>query len=515
MCGIAGFFGCVSPGDRKLICYANRSRGTEGWGIATWRDGVWTIKKKGEDIHACMARHDAIDWDAPVLLYHTRRSSPDIKAKQGGMADANSHPFTRGHITLAHNGYIRNWQDLIAVDRKDFVVDSDALSEAINEGGVEILKKVEGSAACWWIDDRDTEAVNLWVFNQEFTFVSNPDGGMAFSSEAPDLRLAELWPGAKIIRPKEGGYVRMGLNGAVLEARKIKAKKPVANGYAGYGGSYWFDEAGRKHEVLPGGRGERITYGGSGTTPPVNHNRLPATMQTDYSKAFPANESAAEDSYYMARAAEYDIFLMRPVCRECGHVVVRGPTNGACSTCKAVSSIIGNDRIDKLQMCVDCGEMYDFDVSESANKGICPSCQGKLSPWRSLPAFDFATWHLQFLNTNQLDYFFAHCINPQFKLKLRKWWTWIDVAVDNGLCKYANEEYDAKLEAEVARNIEANRVSEEKRAKAKREAEVEDLPVDDPDFNKAEYDQMVAELKAQEKGEAAIPFPRQEDMCFP
>lgn len=67
-------------------------------------------------------------------------------ATKGSIKKENAHPFTKGDITLAHNGTLHTTFRL--PDNKDFEVDSENIAHAVNKLGIkEAYKVIQGPAA--------------------------------------------------------------------------------------------------------------------------------------------------------------------------------------------------------------------------------------------------------------------------------------------------------------------------------------------------------------------------------
>jgi len=208
MCGVFGFINCGDPWQRKFIAYQNRTRGTEGTGIA-WPDtesGKWKHVKKGKDFQEFLDDKAEVPWDSPVLIGHLRRGSPGLM-HVGGVCDKNAHPFRRGNILLAHNGYIRNWLELerTRCKKRNHFVDSDVLASMIQENGIESLSEVNGTSTAWFVDINDTTKMYLWCWKQDLAFASG-EGWFAFSSNVDHLKRGGF-PDAVVAEKNKGQLV--------------------------------------------------------------------------------------------------------------------------------------------------------------------------------------------------------------------------------------------------------------------------------------------------------------------
>ena len=88
-------------------------------------------------------------------------------ATKGEVSAKNAHPFTKGKITLAHNGTLTGQHRL--PDYKDYEVDSENIAHSIDKiGFVETLKLLEGAFTLIWYNHEDS-TVNI-IRNKERPF---------------------------------------------------------------------------------------------------------------------------------------------------------------------------------------------------------------------------------------------------------------------------------------------------------------------------------------------------------
>lgn len=91
-----------------------------------------------------------------IVVGHNR------KATQGAVTSENAHPFHEDHITLVHNGTLRDHKKLLA----DVDVDSHAVARAFAQRPAEeVLKEIDGAFTFVWYD-ASTERLNV-IRNEE------------------------------------------------------------------------------------------------------------------------------------------------------------------------------------------------------------------------------------------------------------------------------------------------------------------------------------------------------------
>lgn len=117
-------------------------------------------------------------------------------ATRGDITAHNAHPFTEGHITLAHNGVISNYFSLRDYNKhKHIDVDSHLIAKMIEEeGAINVLPKVEGAYVFIWWDDKE-KTLNI-ARNKErplFVVEQAQKNTLTFASEEQTL----LWNGSR------------------------------------------------------------------------------------------------------------------------------------------------------------------------------------------------------------------------------------------------------------------------------------------------------------------------------
>ena len=134
MCGISGWNLTETPNPHFVaaMAYGILERGYDSWG---YFDGTETRKGTGPIIENIRA-HEML---APSAFIHTRH------ATTGKVTAKNSHPFTIGDITGAHNGMIHNHYDIQREHKRSLPVDSMHIFQHMVEG--KPLTELEGYGA--------------------------------------------------------------------------------------------------------------------------------------------------------------------------------------------------------------------------------------------------------------------------------------------------------------------------------------------------------------------------------
>lgn len=122
-----------------------------------------------------------------------------------GTIDANNaHPFKEGHITLAHNGVIRNYQQLKDYRRhKHIEVDSHLICKLFEEeGAMEVLPTIQGAYTfIWWDANEGTlnfvkndERPLLWAEykNKPILSFASEEGTLIWNSIRNKIPLKEM-----------------------------------------------------------------------------------------------------------------------------------------------------------------------------------------------------------------------------------------------------------------------------------------------------------------------------------
>lgn len=190
MCGLVGVFGHITHKMDMTFCdllNVDVIRGDDSTGVASVIKGeaetnilkgaVLPAELMGDAKFLPMMRKNNI-----LLMGHNR------SATVGFVDDANSHPFVHGSITLAHNGTLKQVRSV--PEGNDFITDSEAICNAINQWGVEDVWPCLDGAATLTFWDAINKTFNIvsngkrpfhWVYNEDKT-------AMIYASEAWMIR---------------------------------------------------------------------------------------------------------------------------------------------------------------------------------------------------------------------------------------------------------------------------------------------------------------------------------------
>ena len=414
MCGICGTVGKFDPWRKRMLVYANRSRGVGGFGAAYIEDGEWQTVKAAEDVKKSLQdpEFDGI-FNSDVLVCHTRAPSAGLGAGSSVIL-ANTHPFISGNTVVAHNGRVRNDKELAKanLDGEKFTVDSDVLCRMIEKFGLEeAVGTVQGTAGLWYIDKENTDEFWLWCWDQDLAIWIG-DEGIAFSSEVEHLvacgwnnsngRVGELKRDGQLITIdlKTKLPTNKKVVGFTPEPKKVKtypAKTTTSNSNTG-GGSVGY----HKDDMKVGQRIVTFVDKSKKGVSKAKYGVIVETCELDYSAAIVFDNSSSEpvwlsqsiiyntevekkkedkadkkdeplckDGEIFQSAALHRILNSRLVthCSACRSLVKRGTK---CVICGAESAKIIYAKETALTSCHDCGWLGSGSPHSDGNR--CPIC---------------------------------------------------------------------------------------------------------------------------------------------
>lgn len=223
--------------------------------------------------HAVQTGNTVTGINSPRVLFGHNRY-----ATVGAVNEKNAHPFTHGHITLAHNGTLRN-QSLLP-DHKKFEVDSENIAYSISTIGVEeTIKKLNGAFALIWYDDNE-QTINFLRNDEREFHLFETEGGDWFGCSEEKMgewiltrgktpkrikRHFELEPGTQYIFDVSKG----------LELKEERKHELPSFPVYGYSRSSWYDDYESDYELYPNQRQrEAQTQKRSVSSIPLSHNSL-------------------------------------------------------------------------------------------------------------------------------------------------------------------------------------------------------------------------------------------------
>jgi len=171
---------------------------------------------------------------------------------QGEVIVKNAHPFEHKHISLVHNGTLKNLKELNEKHNKEFDVDSEMICWLISEQGLQkTLDEIEGAYALMYYDsEKDTYNV---IRNSERPLFMGTNGTgdrMIFGSEKHYIKWADEYTYAyRDIKDVEVNmHYEITRKHGKFEINKThcsKVHKPFKQnyhgGYGGYGDDYEYD----------------------------------------------------------------------------------------------------------------------------------------------------------------------------------------------------------------------------------------------------------------------------------
>jgi predicted glutamine amidotransferase len=189
MCGIVGFvstkYGQHNPTMFKQLLLWDAVRGADSTGVAVIKPDERTLFKKAlnSSDFVQLKGYEALAQKMSaqsIVIGHNRSSTI------GETKDANAHPFIEDHITMVHNGSVRNFRTLNS--GSDSNVDSAHICAAIAKFGAEdVLPQLDGPAVLVWHDNKKNTFNFFRNEKRELSYAFDKDGTMWFASEWPML----------------------------------------------------------------------------------------------------------------------------------------------------------------------------------------------------------------------------------------------------------------------------------------------------------------------------------------
>jgi predicted glutamine amidotransferase len=194
VCGIVGFIttdpiiNVKRANYFEQALYADAVRGRHSTGVFTVEhDGKAFFNKDIVDAQRFLDSQGSyryvrsVDSGVRVAVGHNRY------ATMGGRGRDSAHPFCTQHVTLVHNGTLRDYQWMKKYEKAD--VDSARLAQTLSEdepGGKATLEKVKGAYALVWYDNR-TQHLYMARNSERPLYLATVDGTLYFASEGKML----------------------------------------------------------------------------------------------------------------------------------------------------------------------------------------------------------------------------------------------------------------------------------------------------------------------------------------
>lgn len=218
MCGIWGTYvtgknGLYAPTKNFVFdsMLAGAVRGNHGTGlmfspandthlIATFKrhgNPYWILADKNFPEYA-----KVMEATAKYVVGHNRY------ATRGEHSEENAHPFNHKHITMVHNGTINSGLRY----PPGVEVDSEALTIALAENGLDIFSKIYGAFACVW-HDADKKTLNIAKNHERPLHMVKANGDYFFASEEEMLK----W----IVKRSHRNYTNLIITNVPIENNKL------------------------------------------------------------------------------------------------------------------------------------------------------------------------------------------------------------------------------------------------------------------------------------------------------
>ncbi len=219
MCGIFGMVGKdVDFQKFRMLSILNKERGKDSSGL--YIDGNIIRDTSSPDYILSSIVNDNDEVKINMCLGHSR------KASVGRITIENAHPFEFGNIIGAHNGTLTNTEELSKFTGQKFEVDSKYIFYLLNiMPAEEVVKKLEGSFAMWWIDK--TKDNRLFMFRKVSPLSYCIDNNaFTFSSEGYHLNLVTE-SNTKLKDLKDGAMLELNTDTLKYQITQIKGLRKI------------------------------------------------------------------------------------------------------------------------------------------------------------------------------------------------------------------------------------------------------------------------------------------------
>lgn len=157
----------------RALCRLNESRGDYSFGSLYLNDQGYLLQRKAGTLGAARYLNSA-EFD--IYLGHNRAPTSNVTCFDPN----NAHPFVYGDWIVAHNGIIRNFQDLQELHGTKFEVDSNIIPFLLAQDNniMGAFAQLVGTFGCWIYNTR-TQAVYIYrstnslFYSQERNAVSS------------------------------------------------------------------------------------------------------------------------------------------------------------------------------------------------------------------------------------------------------------------------------------------------------------------------------------------------------
>lgn len=235
MCGIVGTIARTKSGfyaqdmdllEQMLILDQLRGKDSAG-AMAAFRNGdQMVVKHASKHISLMFETNEWRNFRMKVINQGIFCIGHNRAATRGAHTTDNAHPFVEGRISLVHNGTISN-QKALEGERKDIIVDSNAIAHALNEDTIDnVIGKIDGAFALVWYNNEDEKLYAIRNDERPLHLVTTPnfyflmsEPWMCVGPYARQIRHKQEIESVDSIEP--GHLLSWDMDGKMLESREV------------------------------------------------------------------------------------------------------------------------------------------------------------------------------------------------------------------------------------------------------------------------------------------------------
>lgn len=241
MCGLVGVVAKTTNGfyasDKDIftqMLYADAVRGkdaTGAYGVTKLGNVRWL---KQASTSGYFIQNKAYEqFEAEIVTRFHAVIGHNRKATHGEKKDKDAHPFIKDHITLVHNGMIRNHKSLCA----ESTVDSNAVANALaHTDAKEVLRNIDGAFAFIWYNAKEKKVHFIRNKERPLSYVET-DRAWYIASESLLAGWCIIRNNQKILQKvdcEEDTLYSIDIDTKQLTVEKLDLKKVASNDYTGF-----------------------------------------------------------------------------------------------------------------------------------------------------------------------------------------------------------------------------------------------------------------------------------------